>query len=611
MPRQGQIRVLNGKKYHYDRKGPERVIDFFETFIHFTEGEWAGLKWEFLKWQTDDVIKPFFGWLREDGTRQYREIYIETPKKSGKSELGAGLALNALLNDSENTPEVYSAAAEREQASICWKRAAMMVELEPHLASMLKCFPEQSTSYHNHGVKQIACEANHGVYKSISAEGYSKHGYHISACIFDEMHQQPNSELYTILKKGTAARSQPQFWIITNSGDDQTSICYQKHQEALRVMADQEADPELLGVVFGASYEADWTKKRTWKKAHPSFGITVKEDFYEAEVKRALANPLYENDFRRYMLGQWVSQSTRWMPMHRWDKCGRAVDPEALRGRQCWAGLDLAQVQDLAALVLVFPPIEHIFKAEIERLEAKGLDSADIPGELTRKGWPAGAKIRPVRDQIWDVLPFAWIPEERVAQRSKDDQIDYSLFVRNGLLETTPGDVVDFRNIEEKIKELEGRYYIRQLAVDWNQAAGLIINLNEWYTTKYARVDDGEKWAVVCRQGYALSSAMKYLLSLVLQEQIAHGGNSLLRWNFDNMVAKKGRNDEIMPDRAMARKKIDVGVATIMAIKAAIDGKGPDRRQRPSSYNTRGILTIEDLIREDEELERANSPDNI
>lgn len=554
--RHGQVRRLNGRIYHYDRHRVERVVDFFESFIHYTTADWEGKPWRFLKWQRRELIEPFFGWLREDGTRQYREVYCETPKKSGKSELAAALALNALINDDEGTPEVYSAAAEKKQASICWQRAAMMVELEPELSARLKCFPEKSTSYKNPGNKSIVCESNHGSYEALSAEAYSKEGYHVSCVVFDEFHEQPNADLYETLKKGTIARPQPQFWIITNSGHDQTTICYQKHQEAKRVMADPEADPELLGVVYGSGADEDWTSPKVWKKAHPSFGITVKKDVYEAEIRRALDNPVYENNVRRLLLGQWTSQSIVWMPMHRWDKCAFPVDAKALEGRQCWAGLDLANVQDLAALVLVFPPVEE--------------------------------------GQRWEVLPYAWIPEERIAKRIKDDQVHYDVWIRQGYLETTPGDVVDFDYIERFIQDLDSRYLIRQIAVDPHQAMQLLVNLNEHYVEKYPRVDDNETWAVKCPQGYALSSAMRMLLEqLVLKEQLAHGGHPLLRWNMDNMVAKTGRSGDLMPDRPMARKKIDLGVALVMAIKAAVEGRGPNRStRRRNVYEERDMVVI-------------------
>ena len=547
MPRHGQTRRLNNKLYHYDRKRVERVVEFFHDFLHFSEGPYAGKSFRLATWQRKQIIEPLFGWLREDGTRQYRFVYCHISKKAGKTELVAGLALNALCNDDEQAPEVYSAASERKQAGIAWRRAEIMVSMDDDLRNNLKCFP---------GKNRIVNPTNNGYYEAISAEAYSKHGYNISCCVFDELHQQPTPELYNCLKDGIIGRAQPIFAMITNAGDDQTSICYQVHKHALAVQANPAQDAEFLPVVYETAHEEDWTSRKVWRRANPMLGKSVDISFYEAECKRALDNPIFENNFRRFYLGQWVSQSTRWMPMHRWDKCAFAVDPKALEGRQCWAGLDLANVQDLAALELTFPPVEE--------------------GDL------------------WQTLPFGWIPEGRIAQRSKDDQVDYGVWVRQGFLETTPGDVVDFAYIERFIQELERRFLIRQVLVDPHQAIQLMINLNEWYAEKYPRVEDREIWAVKCPQGYGLSGAMKMLLEqLVLKERLAHGGHPVLRWNMDNMVAKLGRNGDAMPDRAMARKKIDMGVALIMSVKGAAEGKGPDpSRNRRSVYEDRDMVMV-------------------
>jgi phage terminase large subunit-like protein len=561
MPRQGQTRRLNGKLYHYDRGKAQRVVEFFQDFLHFTEGEQAETPFVLAKWQKKEVIEPFFGWLREDETRQYRFLYCNMPKKSGKTEFVAGLALNALCNDDEKSPEVYSAGAVRAQATIAWRRAQIMVSMDEHLSEHLVCLP---------GQKRIVNQSNNGFYQALSAEAYGNHGYNISCCIFDELHQQPDAELYNCLRNGIIGRGQPMFCTITNAGADQTSICYQVHKHAELVRANPEQDPEFLGVLYGVDYEEDWTSPKVWRKANPMIGKIVDVSFYRSECKRAQDNPGLLNNFRRYYLGTWVSQSVVWMPMHRWDKCAFPVDAQALEGRQCWAGLDLAQVQDLAALVLVFPPV----------------DDGDR----------------------WEVLPFAWIPEERIQERIKTDQIHYDVWVRQGFLETTPGDVVDFDNIKRKLQELDSKYLIRQIAVDPHQAVQLIVDLNEWYAEKYPRVEDKEVWAVKCPQGYQLSAAMKMLLEgLVLQEKLAHANHPVLRWNLDNMVAKTGRQGDLMPDRFMARKKIDLGVALIMAIKAAGEGKGPLRQRKPSPYNARGIRTIEDIIREDEERERREA----
>lgn len=528
----------------FDERRAEAAVRFFERLLVHTKGAFAGQPFLLEPWQREDIIRPLFGTVNADGSRQYRRAYVEIPRKNGKSTLAAGIALYLLFADAEPGAEVYGAACDRDQASIVFNVAAEMVRRSPLLAQ--RCKVVDST-------KRIVVGSS--FYRAIPADAGGSHGFNASGIIFDELHAQPNRELWDVLNTSTGARRQPLLFQITTAGYDRNSICYEQHDYAAKVAAGVIDDPTFFAYVRSAGEDADWTAPAVWAQANPGIGVTVRADYLRDECRRAQETPAYENTFRRLHLNQWTRQETRWLPLERWDRCAGAVDPEALRGRACYAGLDLASTTDIAALVLVFP-------REVEVAAAQG----------------AGGELTPLLQMAYDVVPFFWIPEDAMRERSRRDRVPYDVWVRQGLIEATPGNVIDYRAIMTRFDALAQMYDIREIGFDRWGSTQLITDMQEAGLT-----------VVPIGQGFSsMSAPTKELLNLVLAGRVQHGGHPVLRWMADNMVVRTDPAGNIKPDKGKSTEKIDGMVALVMGLDRATRNQG----NGASVYDNRGLVVL-------------------
>lgn len=359
------------KTSHYDVDAADYAVMFIESLCH-TKGTWARKPFELIDWQ-EQIIRDIFGVLKPNGYRQFNTAYIEIPKKQGKSELAAAVALLLTCGDGEERAEVYGCAADRQQASIVFNVAADMVRMCPALSKRVKILDSQ---------KRLIYQPTGSIYQVLSADVGNKHGFNTHGVVFDELHTQPNRKLFDVMTKGSGdARMQPLYFLITTAGNDTKSICYEIHQKAKDIIEGRKIDHTFYPVIYGAEESDDWTDPKVWKKANPSLGITVGIDKVKDACESAKQNPGEENSFRQLRLNQWVKQAVRWMPMEKWDKCEFAVCEDDLEGRVCYGGLDLSSTTDITAFVLVFPPEDE--------------------------------------DDKYIILPYFWIPEDTAAQSRK------------------------------------------------------------------------------------------------------------------------------------------------------------------------------------------------
>ena len=516
---------------HYDEGAADYAVNFIQCLSH-TKGTWAGKPFDLIPWQ-EQIIRDIFGILKPNGYRQFNTAYIEIPKKQGKSELAAAVALLLTCGDGEERAEVYGCAADRQQASIVFEVAADMIRMCPALAKRCKILS---------ATKRIIYIPTNSFYQVLSAEAYSKHGFNIHGVVFDELHTQPNRKLFDVMTKGSGdARMQPLYFLITTAGTDTKSICYETHQKAKDILAGRKVDPTFYPVIYGADEGDDWTDPDVWRKANPSLGITVGFDKVRAACESARQNPTEENSFRQLRLNQWVKQAVRWMPMEKWDLCSGDVGDEDLEGRVCYGGLDLSSTTDITAFVLVFPP--------------EGDDDRYI------------------------VRPWFWIPEESLEQRVMRDHVPYDVWERKGFLKTTEGNVVHYGFIESFIEELGEKYNIREIAYD------------RWGAVQMSQNLEGMGFTVVpFGQGFKdMSPPTKELMKLVLEKRVAHGGHPVLRWMMDNVFIRKDPAGNIKPDKEKSTEKIDGAVAMIMALDRAIRNGNVISE---SVYDERGILLL-------------------
>ena len=497
---------------HYDEKMADRAVRFIEMLPH-TKAEWEGKPFWLLPWQAR-IIRDVFGVLREDGTRQCRTVYIEIPKKQGKSELAAAITLYLLYADNEPAAEVFSAAADRAQASIVFDVAKRMVELTDGLNKRSKIMA---------ATKRIVNYSNAGYYQVVSADVANKHGYSISGLCFDEIHNQPNRMLWDVLTKGSGdARRQALHVAITTAGTDRNSICYELHCKAMDILNGKKIDPTFYPVVYSLPDDADWSDEKNWYKVNPSLEYTVPIERMREAFLQAQENPAEENIFRQLRLCQWVGSTVTWIPEHIYDKGSASIDVERLKGRECYCGLDLSSTSDITAFVMVFPPLHD------------------------------GDK--------YIVVPHFWLPRETLELRVRRDRVPYDVWEKQGLFHVTEGNVVDYNFVRKTINELATQFHIMEIGVDrWN-ATQLITDL------------DGDGFTMVpIGMGFKdMSPGMKELYKLMLEGRIIHGGNPVLRWMAGNVVAEVDAAENIKPSKKKSTEKIDGIVALIMGLDRAI-----------------------------------------
>ena len=515
---------------HYDKKKADRAVTFIENLCH-TKGKWAGTPFWLLPWQ-EQLIRDIFGIVKPDGNRQFRTAFVEICKKVGKSELAAAIALYLLYADNEPSAEVYGAAADRQQASIVFDVARQMVEMSPALMKRSKLMS---------ATKRIVNYGNAGFYQVLSAEVGSKHGFSISGLVFDEIHTQPNRQLYDVLTKYSSdARQNPLHFIITTAGNDRNSIAFELHTKAVDILEGRRVDPTFYPVVDGLKDDEDWEDEENWYKVNPSLGYTVDIERLRDAYREAKQNPADEITFKWLRCNMWVSSTVAWIPDAIYMRGNESIEAASLEGRDCYAGLDLSSTGDITALVLIFPPRDE--------------------------------------NEKYVLLPYFWIPEETIPRRVKANSVPYDIWEKQGYIMSTEGNVIHYDFIEKFIMYLSEKYHILEIAVDrWN-ATQMIQNL------------EGEGFTIVpFGQGFSsMSAPTKEFYRLLMEGRIIHGGNPVLRWMAGNVVIDTDPAGNIKVTKAKSKEKIDGIVAAIMALDRCIRQEG----QSGSVYDERGLLVF-------------------
>lgn len=511
----------------------ERVKYFIEHLKH-TQGEWEGKPFLLLPWQWDDVISPLFSTLKEDGFRQYRYCYVEIPKKNGKTPLSAAIALYMLTSDKEAAPEVYLAAADRAQAGYIYRYAAHMVEANEQLSKILKVVESRN---------RIINFRNNGFLQVLSAESYTKHGINPSCIVFDEIHTQPNDELWNTLTSGTDyARKQQLVFAMSTAGIyDKESLWWKMRERARQIKDGIIQQDNFLPVLYIADIDKDDPDdEEVWKRVNPSLGHIFTIDKVREQYREAKDDPVEYSNFLRFRLNIPTKHISRWMPMDAWDSCGGDIDEESLLRRECYGGLDLSSTLDLTAFVLVFPPLNG--------------------------------------DDRYIVKSMFYIPDDTILKRSKTDNVHYEVWQKKGFITATPGNVIDYAFIERDILDASKKYKLKEIGYDPWKATEISTRLFNVHGIHMVEMRQGAK---------TLSEPARKLLAQVMTGKINHGNNPVLRWCADNLVMTPDANENYRPDKEKATDRIDGMVALIMAY-----GRAMFTEIKTSVYEDRGIITI-------------------
>lgn len=519
-----------------DEAAAAKAVDFIERLTH-TQGIWAGQRFILMPWQRE-IIRVLFGTVNADGSRQYRTAYIEIPRKNGKTELAAAIALYLLFRDGEDGAEIYGAAADRDQASLVFQRAAQMVRQNRELSANAKIIDS---------TKRVIFPKRGSFYRAIPADVPGSHGFNAHGIIFDELHVQPNRDLWDTLKKSTGTRRQPLIVAITTAGYDRESICWELHEYGRQVMEGTIDDPTFFAYISAAPEGADWLEEKVWYACNPALvrngqdlvpgGPFRSIEEMRAEARQAEHMPTAQNDFKRYYLDQWTQQATRWIDMALWDENSGSVDEGTLKGRGCYGGLDLSSVQDLTAWVMAFPDGEFV-----------------------------------------DILCRFWCPEARLYAVDNRYRDQYQAWARAGLLQTTPGESVDYKHVTAKVLEDAEKFGLKELNID---------RLFQGYQVGTDLQEAGLQVSGFGMGFLSMAGPMREFERLLLARRFRHGGNPVLRWMADNVMVKTDPADNKKPDKATSQGKIDGIVALVMALDRAMR-HGAGR----SVYEDRGVRYV-------------------
>lgn len=514
---------------YFSEAHANHAVAFFENLKH-TKGKFKGQPFILFDWEKK-IVRDVYGTLKDDGTRLYKFAYIEIPKKNGKSELGAGAALYALYADGEMSGEVYSCAGNRKQAAIIFDVARDMVEQAPALLKRSRITGSVTGS-----AKAIIDLKTKSKYEVLSAEAYSKHGYSVSFCDFDELHAQPNRKLWDVMTAFSGSgREQPLWWVLTTAGDDpdRESIGWEVHEKAMKVLADPSADPTWYVVVY--SYDGDDIyNEENWAKANPGLGFNLKIEDFREDALRAKESPANEKLFRWLRLNQWLTTKlSSWIPLEVWDQTNGDWSLEDQLGKECFIGFDLSTTTDLTAICAVFPP------------QGIQLD--------------------------WRVIWKAFIPEENMRERIALDHVDYDKWETGEWIIPTDGNVIDYTIVKDKILEWNRLYKVVEVSADTSFATMLVQELEK---------EAGLKTIDIPQYFANLTDPMNTIETLMKSGKLTHEKNLCARWCFGNTSIAKNGNGQIKYVKehkggsVVRIKRIDTTAAWVIAMARARYYKG-------------------------------------
>lgn len=506
-------------------------LDFFKLLKHW-KGKWSGTAIELEMWQMF-IQGSIFGWKRRlDGLRRFRESYVEIPRKNGKTTIGGGTGIYGLALDGEQGAEIYAVATKRDQAKILWTDAKMMISKSPALAKRINCY-----------VSNLSMPSTASKFEPLGRDSKTIDGLNTHMGLVDELHAWEDRLLWSQVEDSMGARAQPLIYVITTAGVNPESLCYEKHEHAINVLdpAMEEYYDDTLFVYIATVTDKDaFDDPLQWAMANPNLGVSKGLEYMEDQCRKAIQLPSRMVDFQVKHLNIWSHAAERWLDLARW----KAAEDAALRledfaGQPCYLGLDLAEVNDMSALDILFP------------------------GD----------------DGIWRSFSIFWCPADDILERSRADRVPYAQWAKAGHLRSTPGSATDFDFIEVEIRELVERFDVQELLYDRWKSSSIVQNLmREEVVT-----------CVPFGQGYqSQSPALKEIERRLLNGTLRNAPNPVLSWNAANAETIRDPALNIKLNKRSARKRID----GLSAKSNAVGGAMLKNKAERSVYEDRGIIEL-------------------
>jgi phage terminase large subunit-like protein len=511
---------------------PDRVDTVIRAFskLRHTQGQWAGRPLVPDPWQVAYVIAPVFGWVQWDEdanayVRVVRELYVDVPRKNGKSTLSGGIAIYLTCADGEPGAQVVAAATSERQAGFVFAPIKQLAERAPALKD--RVLPLK---------KKIVHKRSNSYFECVASVADAQHGANLHGAVIDELHIHKDPELVETIETGTGSRTQPLIVIITTADSGKRETIYNRKRTRIEQLSRRVFTAHTVyGVVWAAEKDDDPHDEATWRKANPGYGISPTRAYMRARSDEAKQSPADLAKFLRLHLGIRTKQETKFLLLTAWDRNAGMVNEQALAERDTWGGLDLASTSDLCALCWLFPD--------------------DETGTL---------------DAVWRF----WTPEDNLASLDKRTAGAASRWVREGFLTKTPGNVADYDFIKEQIRRDRDTFKVKSLGYDpWNSS-----QLTNDLVSERAPM-------VKVRQGFqTMSPVLKEIQRLTLQgtpeaPALRHGGHPVVRWCVDNLAVVMDPAGNVKPDKANSNDKID-GVSALATAMAEIIARPPRRKSR-------------------------------
>ena len=530
---QRHIRDLERTDIWFDPEAANHVIDFCQNFcIPSAQADPIVL----MAWQ-QTYLAVLYGWKRLDGTRRFRRAYLEIAKKNGKTGLAAALSLYHLIADGELSARVFVAATALKQARECFAEAVAMRDKSPELSGMV-------LRYGNSPVLSLFVPTTNSRLSPMTRGSDSQDGAVVSAAILDELHRwKLTDNLWSILRYGGDTRKQPMLICITTAGAsaNKSTLCWGEHEYGCRILDGMIQDDEICPFIFSLDVGDIISNEATWIKPNPSLGEILPLSALLNQYKEAMGKPTAMGEYRRYRLNIWTDEvADPAIDIEEWDNCcvadlSKHPDPkrlrkeaiEQLKGKLCFAGVDLAPKIDTSALVLVFPPLTS--------------------------------------EEKWRVLEYFWVPEDNIQDRVRRDHVPYDIWAKDGFLETTPGNMTDVRYIAEQITAINALYDLKEIAYDDAWSSELVRMLGESGFPM-------QKFVSHPQTPIKMNPACLELMRKVERHELSQTNNPVMRWQMSNLRwATQHGTGFIKPARDRRREKIDGCASLLMAISRAID----------------------------------------
>lgn len=501
----GHLRGLYFSEAH-----AQHALESFLFYRH-SKGEWAGQQFELAPWQMFWVALAF-GWMRADGTRRFREVWEEVPRKNGKSTKLSGIGIYLFEFDGEGGAEVYTAATKMEQARITHAEAIRMVQASPALRNSIGIRRDE---LFNPELGRA------DVFKPLGRDSKSLDGLNPHGAILDEVHAHPNSEIYDVIKSGTGARKQWLIWQITTAGFDLSSFGFSQHEYAEKVLDGVFDDDELLVIIYTVDDPEKWDDETEWAKANPNLGISVYLDSLKTMADKAKRKQSELPNFKTKRLNIWLAAGEKWLSVESWKRCAdESLTLDDFSGEQCWAGLDLAEKSDIAAMVLIFK----------------------------RSG------------KYYAFFRF-YLNEYQVSMPENRHLYNWE---KQGYLLVNEGNATDFDVIAADMREYTGKFDMQAIGYDRKFAA--------YFANKL--IEDGLPMVEINQTSSNFTLPVIEIENLVLTGDLVHDGNPVMTWMVSNVVMRESKFSGLRhPTKEKRENKIDGPVAMIMAMGRALDGE--------------------------------------